>query len=74
MTNIIRTENQIQKTCPEYPTAKAICSSDKSCAKGIVDVHSNGVQTGKCVHYNITHKTCEIKAWCPVQGEERPPV
>uniref|UniRef100_A0A8C3PX42 P2X purinoceptor n=1 Tax=Chrysolophus pictus TaxID=9089 RepID=A0A8C3PX42_CHRPC len=74
MTNVIRTDNQIQQTCPEYPIAKAICSSDKSCEKGIVNVHSNGIQTGRCVRYNATYKTCEIKAWCPVQMEESPPV
>ncbi|NXL92777.1 P2RX7 protein, partial [Alectura lathami] len=74
MTNVIRTENQLQGRCPEYPTAKAICSSDKSCEKGSADIHSNGVQTGRCVSYNATHKTCEIEAWCPVQMEESAPM
>ncbi|NXC42436.1 P2RX7 protein, partial [Penelope pileata] len=74
MTNVIRTENQRHETCPEYPFAKAICSSDKSCESGSVDIRSNGVQTGRCVHYNRTLKTCEIMAWCPVQMEESPPV
>ncbi|NXI67091.1 P2RX7 protein, partial [Anseranas semipalmata] len=74
MTNVIQTENQLQGTCPEYPVAKTICSSEKSCEKGSVDIHSNGVQTGRCVRYNATLKTCEIMAWCPVQTEEAPPV
>ncbi|XP_065594796.1 P2X purinoceptor 7 [Cyrtonyx montezumae] len=74
MTNIIKTENQLQQTCPEYPIDKAICSSDKSCEKGSADVHGNGVQTGRCVQFNETYKTCEIMAWCPIQKEEAPPV
>ncbi|KAI6076156.1 P2X purinoceptor 7 [Aix galericulata] len=74
MTNVIQTENQLQSRCPEAPFAKAICSTDKSCEKGSADIHSNGVQTGRCVQYNATLKTCEIKAWCPVSTEEDPPV
>ncbi|NXD77190.1 P2RX7 protein, partial [Halcyon senegalensis] len=34
---------------------------------------STGVQTGRCVDYNATFKTCEVKAWCPVEPMERPP-
>ncbi|XP_068510058.1 P2X purinoceptor 7 [Anas acuta] len=74
MTNVIQTENQIQGRCPEAPFAKAICSTDKSCEKGSAYVHSNGVQTGRCVRYNETLKTCEVMAWCPVPMEEPPPV
>ncbi|XP_032864331.2 P2X purinoceptor 7 isoform X1 [Tyto alba] len=73
MTNIIKTENQLEQRCPEYPFAKAICSSDKSCEKGSVDIHSHGIQTGKCVDYNTTVKTCEVMAWCPVEPMENPP-
>ncbi|NXT42248.1 P2RX7 protein, partial [Pelecanoides urinatrix] len=73
MTNIIKTENQLEQRCPAYPLAKAICSSDKSCEKGSVDVHSHGIQTGRCVNYNATFKTCEVKAWCPVESIEDPP-
>ncbi|NWW87716.1 P2RX7 protein, partial [Rhynochetos jubatus] len=73
MTNIIKTENQREQRCPEYPFAKAICSSDNSCEKGRADIHSHGIQTGKCVSYNGTVKTCEVKAWCPVESMENPP-
>ncbi|NWY51842.1 P2RX7 protein, partial [Chionis minor] len=73
MTNFIQTENQEEKSCPEYPFANAICSSDKSCVNGSADIHSNGIQTGKCVNYNATVKTCEIRAWCPVESMEKPP-
>ncbi|XP_013154756.1 P2X purinoceptor 7 isoform X1 [Falco peregrinus] len=73
MTNIITTENQIEHTCPEYPFVKAICSSDKSCEKGSVDIHSHGIKTGRCVNYNATTKTCEVRAWCPVESMESPP-
>ncbi|XP_009878584.1 PREDICTED: P2X purinoceptor 7 [Charadrius vociferus] len=73
MTNIIKTENQSEQTCPEYPFTKAICSSDESCEKGRADIHSNGIQTGRCVNYNATVKTCEVRAWCPVKSMETPP-
>uniref|UniRef100_A0A803SRV3 Uncharacterized protein n=1 Tax=Anolis carolinensis TaxID=28377 RepID=A0A803SRV3_ANOCA len=26
-----------------------------------------GEKTGRCVPYNRTKKTCEVKAWCPVE-------
>ncbi|NXH76040.1 P2RX7 protein, partial [Hydrobates tethys] len=73
MTNIIKTENQLEQRCPEYPFGKAICSSDESCEKGLVYIHSHGIQTGRCVNYNATVKTCEVRAWCPVESMENPP-
>uniref|UniRef100_A0A8D0KXR3 Purinergic receptor P2X 7 n=1 Tax=Strix occidentalis caurina TaxID=311401 RepID=A0A8D0KXR3_STROC len=57
----------------QYPFPKAICSSDKSCEKGSVDINSHGIQTGRCVYYNATVKTCEVRAWCPVESMENPP-
>ncbi|NXG76695.1 P2RX7 protein, partial [Baryphthengus martii] len=73
MTNIIQTENQVEEKCPEYPFNKSVCSSDEFCEEGSVNVLSNGVQTGRCVNYNATVKTCEVKAWCPVESMEGPP-
>ncbi|POI33125.1 hypothetical protein CIB84_003123, partial [Bambusicola thoracicus] len=58
MTNIIQTENQTQQTCPEYPIAKAICSSDESCAKGFVDVLSNVSSMES--YDNLKHKNLSI--------------
>ncbi|XP_062999995.1 P2X purinoceptor 7 [Elgaria multicarinata webbii] len=74
VTNIILTENQIQGLCPEFPIAKAVCSTDRSCMKGRTDPQSNGIQTGKCVKYNTTIKTCEVAAWCPVESVKSAPV
>ncbi|XP_044296537.1 P2X purinoceptor 7 isoform X2 [Varanus komodoensis] len=74
ITNTIVTENQIQGLCPEYPIAKAVCSTDSSCMKGRMDPQSNGIQTGKCVKYNTTIKTCEVAAWCPVESVKSAPV
>uniref|UniRef100_A0A8D0L832 P2X purinoceptor n=1 Tax=Sphenodon punctatus TaxID=8508 RepID=A0A8D0L832_SPHPU len=68
VTNIITTENQVQGLCPEFPIAKAICSSDTGCKKGRMHPQSNGIQTGRCVKYNATIKTCEVSAWCPVES------
>nr|XP_060641462.1 P2X purinoceptor 7 isoform X1 [Anolis sagrei ordinatus] len=73
VTNIIMTESQTQGVCPEFPIAKAICTTDRSCTKGGVDPISNGIQTGKCVQYNSTLKTCEVKAWCPVESMKSAP-
>ncbi|XP_015273156.1 PREDICTED: P2X purinoceptor 7 [Gekko japonicus] len=73
VTNIIMTENQIQGLCPEFPIAKAVCSTDRSCAKGRMDPQSNGIQTGRCVKYNATVKTCEVTAWCPVESIKSTP-
>ncbi|KAJ7309779.1 hypothetical protein JRQ81_007846 [Phrynocephalus forsythii] len=74
ITNIIMTENQSQGVCPEFPLAKAVCSTDRSCMKGRVDPQGNGIQTGKCVTYNRTLKTCEVTAWCPVESIKSAPV
>uniref|UniRef100_A0A8C5SH30 P2X purinoceptor n=1 Tax=Laticauda laticaudata TaxID=8630 RepID=A0A8C5SH30_LATLA len=73
LTNIITTENQTQGLCPEFPFAKAVCTTDKSCTKGRVDPQGNGIQTGKCVKYNRTINTCEVSAWCPVESTKAAP-
>ncbi|XP_026547365.1 P2X purinoceptor 7-like, partial [Notechis scutatus] len=73
LTNIITTENQTQGLCPEFPFAKAVCTTDKSCTKGRVDPQGNGIQTGKCVKYNRTINTCEVSAWCPVESSKAAP-
>ncbi|XP_014450264.1 P2X purinoceptor 7 [Alligator mississippiensis] len=73
ITNIITTEKQTQRVCPEYPIAKYVCSSDKHCVQGRTDPLSNGIQTGKCVQYNATIKTCEVSAWCPVESVKGAP-
>ncbi|KAJ6656727.1 hypothetical protein lerEdw1_003615 [Lerista edwardsae] len=74
VTNIIMTENQVQGVCAEFPIARAVCSTDKSCMKGRMDPLSSGIQTGKCVKYNTTIKTCEITAWCPVESMKNAPM
>ncbi|XP_053135435.1 P2X purinoceptor 4 [Hemicordylus capensis] len=73
MTNLIITLNQTQDHCPELPDKTTVCHSAKDCKPGYVGTHSNGVQTGKCVNYNTTVRTCEIFAWCPVEEDETIP-
>ncbi|XP_036619769.1 P2X purinoceptor 7-like [Trichosurus vulpecula] len=73
MTNFISTEGQTQGLCPEYPTRRTLCSTDQGCKKGRKDPLSKGIQTGKCVQYNATQKTCEVSAWCPVESEREAP-
>ncbi|XP_053313479.1 P2X purinoceptor 7 [Spea bombifrons] len=72
LTNIVKTENQAQGFCPEFPNRKTICSRDDICKKGYADPQSNGIQTGRCVQYNSSYKTCEIRAWCPVESKNTP--
>ncbi|XP_051828720.1 P2X purinoceptor 7-like [Antechinus flavipes] len=73
MTNFISTEGQTQGLCPEYPTRITLCSTDRGCKKGKKDPLSKGIQTGRCVQYNATQKTCEVSAWCPVEPERDAP-
>ncbi|XP_069475662.1 P2X purinoceptor 7 isoform X2 [Ambystoma mexicanum] len=73
ITNIIRTEKQVQGFCAEYPSPRTICSTDKVCKKGHAAPQSNGIQTGRCVNYNSTLRTCEVAAWCPVESERNAP-
>uniref|UniRef100_F7FSX2 P2X purinoceptor n=1 Tax=Monodelphis domestica TaxID=13616 RepID=F7FSX2_MONDO len=73
MTNFISTEGQTQGLCPEYPTRRTLCSTDQGCKKGKKDPLSKGIQTGKCVLYSTTQKTCEVSAWCPVEQERDAP-
>ncbi|XP_067222509.1 P2X purinoceptor 4a-like [Chanodichthys erythropterus] len=73
MTNMIVTPNQTQSKCAEYPTLKSICTSDLNCTKGFKYAQGNGVQTGRCVHYSDSVKTCEVSGWCPVEKNVEPP-
>ncbi|KAK2907317.1 hypothetical protein Q8A67_006302 [Cirrhinus molitorella] len=73
MTNMIITPNQTQSKCAEYPTLTSICTSDMNCIKGFKDAQGNGVQTGRCVHYSDSVKTCEVFGWCPVEKKVEPP-
>lgn len=34
---------------------------------------SAGVQTGKCVKYSETIKTCEVFSWCPIENDNKIP-
>ncbi|KAG7480559.1 hypothetical protein MATL_G00057540 [Megalops atlanticus] len=67
LTNMIVTPNQTQTTCPELPNPSTICTSDSDCTAGFSNPRGNGIQTGKCVNYSDTIKTCEVVAWCPLE-------
>ncbi|XP_062382846.1 P2X purinoceptor 4-like [Sardina pilchardus] len=73
LTNLIMTKNQTETKCAEIPNEVTICSSDESCTAGIISSRSNGVQTGKCVNFSDTVKTCEIFAWCPLEIDDKAP-
>ncbi|XP_049644857.1 P2X purinoceptor 7 [Suncus etruscus] len=73
MTNFLKTEGQVQGLCPEQPSRRTICNTDRNCKKGWMDPQSKGIQTGKCVVYKGTQKTCEVSAWCPTETVQEPP-
>ncbi|XP_004430053.1 PREDICTED: P2X purinoceptor 7 [Ceratotherium simum simum] len=73
MTNFLKTEGQQRGLCPEYPTRRTLCSSDRGCKKGWMDPQSKGIQTGRCVLYKGNQKTCEVSAWCPIEAMEEAP-
>uniref|UniRef100_A0A8C7U8G1 P2X purinoceptor n=1 Tax=Oncorhynchus mykiss TaxID=8022 RepID=A0A8C7U8G1_ONCMY len=73
VTNVIVTKKQRQGKCPEVPPYGKVCRTDEDCVKGFWDQHSHGVQTGACVKFDVTRKTCEVSAWCPIESKKKPP-
>ncbi|XP_062392237.1 P2X purinoceptor 1-like isoform X2 [Sardina pilchardus] len=65
MTNYIITERQKQDKCPELNDGKNSCTTDKDCEGG----RYKRYMTGKCVN----NKTCEVRAWCPVEDDRTIP-
>ncbi|XP_060125805.1 P2X purinoceptor 2 [Zootoca vivipara] len=65
ITRVQVTPSQTQDTCPE--NMRALCRSDRNCNAGEMDMLGNGEKTGRCISYNYSKKTCEIRAWCPVE-------
>ncbi|XP_062310131.1 P2X purinoceptor 7 [Osmerus eperlanus] len=73
VTNVAITNDQKQGKCPEVPPYGELCRTDTNCEKGFSDQHSHGVQTGACVKFDVTRKTCEVFAWCPIETKPKPP-
>nr|XP_021333881.1 purinergic receptor P2X4b isoform X1 [Danio rerio] len=73
LTNAIVTQGQTQGSCPEIPSEFTNCQSDSDCKEGLKEIRGNGmyscVQTGKCVQYSETIKTCEVLSWCPLEND-----
>ncbi|CAL8073877.1 unnamed protein product [Orchesella dallaii] len=74
LTNAVITPNQIRGVCPEEEVLEdARCSIDSDCILGNSHPIGNGVFTGKCVQGpNTIYKTCEVRAWCPVELDKLP--
>ncbi|XP_029914800.1 P2X purinoceptor 3b [Myripristis murdjan] len=66
ITKLITTENQVQSYCPESET-KYRCTHDNNCTRHLNKPGGYGVPTGRCVRFNDTMKTCEIRGWCPAE-------
>ncbi|KAM7415578.1 hypothetical protein PAMA_017883 [Pampus argenteus] len=73
VTNVIVTKSQKQGRCPEVPLKGRSCRTDADCQKGDWDQHSHGIQTGSCVKFDMSKKTCEVSAWCPIESKTKPP-
>uniref|UniRef100_A0A4W4GTP1 P2X purinoceptor n=1 Tax=Electrophorus electricus TaxID=8005 RepID=A0A4W4GTP1_ELEEL len=73
LTNLIITPNQTQSCCAENPGPRSSCSTDQDCEKGLVNKHKTGMQTGRCIQFSASEKTCEVLAWCPLEKEANPP-
>ncbi|TRY89953.1 hypothetical protein DNTS_001674 [Danionella cerebrum] len=52
---------------PTQSETKFKCESDSTCRKQMTKPSSNGLLTGRCIWFNSTYKTCEIKGWCPAE-------
>ncbi|XP_058861798.1 P2X purinoceptor 4-like isoform X2 [Acipenser ruthenus] len=68
VTNAVVTKNQTQGNCLEGPDSGTICRSNEDCTKEYTNQKSNGDPTGQCVEFNSSVKTCEVFAWCPIEG------
>nr|XP_057926193.1 P2X purinoceptor 7 [Doryrhamphus excisus] len=73
VTNAIVTKRQKQGRCPEPPVSGRPCRHDDDCEEGSWDQHSNGIQTGLCGNFDVLTRTCEVKAWCPIETKTSPP-
>ncbi|XP_015442271.1 P2X purinoceptor 6 [Pteropus alecto] len=73
VTNFHVTPKQVQGRCPEHPSIPlANCWTHEDCPEGETGTHSHGIKTGQCVVFNGTHRTCEIRGWCPVESSTVP--
>ncbi|NWR56486.1 P2RX3 protein, partial [Bucorvus abyssinicus] len=60
VTKQILTENQAQGVCPE------VRGGGRGARRAhVAPTPAHGVLTGRCVPYNGTLHTCEIRGWCP---------
>ncbi|NXV23027.1 P2RX3 protein, partial [Cepphus grylle] len=62
VTKQILTENQAQGVCPEGPRGGQGGAPPRPLR---ADGGPAGVLTGRCVPFNRTLRTCEIRGWCP---------
>ncbi|KAG9330308.1 hypothetical protein JZ751_025766 [Albula glossodonta] len=52
---------------PTQSEIKYKCVTDDDCKKFMEKPGGNGVMTGRCVSFNSSLNTCEIKGWCPAE-------
>ncbi|XP_055765000.1 P2X purinoceptor 3-like isoform X2 [Salvelinus fontinalis] len=52
---------------PSQSEMKYKCTHDNNCTRFLNKPGGNGLPTGRCVHFNDTLNTCEIRGWCPAE-------
>ncbi|ODN02953.1 P2X purinoceptor 4 [Orchesella cincta] len=74
LTNVVITPGQVRGVCPEEEDLEdARCTQDSDCPAGSSHPVGNGIYTGKCVLGPTNKfKTCEVRAWCPVEVDQLP--
>uniref|UniRef100_A0A4W5QYN3 P2X purinoceptor n=1 Tax=Hucho hucho TaxID=62062 RepID=A0A4W5QYN3_9TELE len=73
VTNVIVTKKQRQGKCPENIKiiVGIVCHVPHTIIQMLLSL--SGVQTGACVKFDVTRKTCEVSAWCPIETKKKPP-
>uniref|UniRef100_A0A8C7M6X1 P2X purinoceptor n=1 Tax=Oncorhynchus kisutch TaxID=8019 RepID=A0A8C7M6X1_ONCKI len=52
---------------PSQSEMKYKCTHDNNCTKFLNKPGGNGLPTGRCVRFNDTLNTCEIRGWCQAE-------
>ncbi|XP_021472933.1 P2X purinoceptor 3-like [Oncorhynchus mykiss] len=53
--------------CDTQSEMKYKCTHDNNCTKFLNKPGGNGLPTGRCVRFNDTLNTCEIRGWCQAE-------
>ncbi|XP_078477007.1 P2X purinoceptor 4-like isoform X2 [Lampetra planeri] len=69
----VRTFDSADYVVPDQKVSVSPCQNDGDCTRDVSKHLGSGIQTGRCVHYDATWKSCEVMGWCPVERRTSPP-